>query len=113
SDSADLGDGREVRRPPSRRGGAPRIRLELALPQDCQAMHGENRGPEDARDQEPLVGLIERVTFHNPDSGFCGLRVKVEGITSSLRCWAQRARCRPANTFRRAESGQPIAITST
>jgi len=28
---------------------------------------------------EPLVGLVERVTFHNLDNGFCVLRVKVKG----------------------------------
>jgi len=28
---------------------------------------------------EPLVGLVERVTFHNPDNGFCVLRVKAKG----------------------------------
>jgi exodeoxyribonuclease V alpha subunit len=42
-------------------------------------MHSENRGPEDASDREPLAGLVERVTFHNPDNGFCVLRVKVRG----------------------------------
>ena len=25
---------------------------------------------------ETLTGLVERVTFHNPDNGFCVLRVK-------------------------------------
>ena len=28
---------------------------------------------------EALDGLIERVTFHSPESGFCVLRVKVRG----------------------------------
>ncbi len=28
---------------------------------------------------ESLAGLIERVTFHNPENGFCVLRVKVKG----------------------------------
>jgi hypothetical protein len=28
---------------------------------------------------ESLEGLIERVTFHSPESGFCVLRVKVRG----------------------------------
>lgn len=28
---------------------------------------------------EPLAGLVERVTFHSPESGFCVLRVKVRG----------------------------------
>ena len=30
-------------------------------------------------DREPLSGLVERVTFHSADSGFCVLRVKVRG----------------------------------
>ena len=28
---------------------------------------------------EKLAGLVERVTFHNPDNGFCVLRVKARG----------------------------------
>jgi exodeoxyribonuclease V alpha subunit len=28
---------------------------------------------------ELLGGLIERVTFHNEDSGFCVLRIKARG----------------------------------
>ena len=28
---------------------------------------------------EHLAGLVERVTFHNPDNGFCVLRLKVKG----------------------------------
>jgi len=28
---------------------------------------------------EALAGLVERVTFHNADTGFCVLRVKVRG----------------------------------
>jgi exodeoxyribonuclease V alpha subunit len=29
--------------------------------------------------RENLAGLVERVTFHNEDSGFCALRVKARG----------------------------------
>jgi exodeoxyribonuclease V alpha subunit len=29
--------------------------------------------------REALAGLVERVTFHNPETGFCVLRVKVRG----------------------------------
>ena len=29
--------------------------------------------------QEVLAGLVERVTFHNPDHGFCVLRAKARG----------------------------------
>ena len=32
-----------------------------------------------SNDREPLSGLVERVTFHSPDTGFCVLRVKVRG----------------------------------
>src|SRR4051794_24296509 len=32
-----------------------------------------------APDREPLAGLVERVTYHNPDNGYCVLRVKVRG----------------------------------
>jgi len=28
---------------------------------------------------EVLAGLIDRVTFHNPESGFCVLRIKARG----------------------------------
>jgi exodeoxyribonuclease V alpha subunit len=30
-------------------------------------------------EREPLAGLVERVTFHNPDNGFCVLRARVRG----------------------------------
>ena len=30
-------------------------------------------------DREVLAGLVERVTFHNPENGFCVLRVKARG----------------------------------
>ena len=29
--------------------------------------------------RERLAGLVERVTFHNPENGFCVLRVKARG----------------------------------
>src|SRR4051795_3602765 len=32
-----------------------------------------------ATSQEVLAGLVERVTFHNSENGFCVLRVKVRG----------------------------------
>jgi hypothetical protein len=35
--------------------------------------------PHKAPNRENLAGLVERVTFHNEDSGFCVLRVKARG----------------------------------
>jgi exodeoxyribonuclease V alpha subunit len=32
-----------------------------------------------SKDREPLSGLVERVTYHSPETGFCVLRVKVRG----------------------------------
>ena len=37
----------------------------------------QNRTP--ANPTEVLAGLVDRVTFHNPDNGFCVLRVKARG----------------------------------
>ena len=37
----------------------------------------QNRTP--ASPTEVLAGLVDRVTFHNPDNGFCVLRVKARG----------------------------------
>jgi exodeoxyribonuclease V alpha subunit len=35
--------------------------------------------PDPANSQIQINGLIERVTFHNPENGFCVLRIKVKG----------------------------------
>src|SRR6201747_2104453 len=37
------------------------------------------RAPVEPSTQEVLAGAVERVTFHNADSGFCVLRVKARG----------------------------------
>jgi hypothetical protein len=39
----------------------------------------ETAGSGSSSDREPLAGLVERVTFHNADSGFCVLRIKARG----------------------------------
>ena len=35
---------------------------------------------------EVLAGLVDRVTFHNEENGFCVLRVKARGATGSTQC---------------------------
>src|SRR3954465_13731569 len=40
---------------------------------------GAAPGAFDAPEREALAGLVERVTFHNPETGFCVLRVKARG----------------------------------
>ena len=39
----------------------------------------QSAGSKRPSDREPLAGLVERVTFHNADNGFCVLRVKARG----------------------------------
>ena len=39
----------------------------------------EPRGSGSSGDREPLAGLVERVTFHKADSGFCVLHLKASG----------------------------------
>ena len=39
---------------------------------------GAGRQPESS-DREVLAGLVERVTFHNPENGFCVLRTRARG----------------------------------
>ena len=40
---------------------------------------GAARRQQKAPNQEVLAGLVERVTFHNADNGFCVLRIKARG----------------------------------
>jgi exodeoxyribonuclease V alpha subunit len=39
----------------------------------------EAAGSGSSSEREPLAGLVERVTFHSADSGFCVLRIKARG----------------------------------
>jgi exodeoxyribonuclease V alpha subunit len=39
----------------------------------------QSAGPKPPSEREPLAGLVERVTFHNADNGFCVLRIKARG----------------------------------
>ena len=36
-------------------------------------------GPQSGTPSENLAGLVERVTFHNEENGFCVLRLKARG----------------------------------
>ena len=38
-----------------------------------------------------LAGLVERVTFHNEQNGFCVLRLKVKGADHDPRCICNNA----------------------
>ena len=44
-----------------------------------QRRHGPQVRATTAPGREVLAGLVERVTFHNPETGFCVLRIKARG----------------------------------
>src|ERR1700716_2343824 len=47
----------------------------------------------DAGSQEVLAGLVERVTYHNPENGFCVLRAKARGHRDLVDPIARYTRC--------------------
>jgi hypothetical protein len=57
-----------------------------------------------ASSTEVLAGLVDRVTFRNPENGFCVLRVKARGQrAAAVRSWAgQHSRLRGTRSFRRS-----------
>ena len=44
-----------------------------------RTLAGQAGGRGAAPSHEVLAGLVERVTFHNPETGFCVLRMKARG----------------------------------
>jgi exodeoxyribonuclease V alpha subunit len=48
-------------------------------------------------EKQVLAGLVERVTFHNEENGFCVLRVKVRGQKDLITSLVMRRRSRLAN----------------
>jgi hypothetical protein len=57
-----------------------------------------------SKEREPLAGLVERVTFHNADNGFCVLRVKV-GRRRGLITVLGARRSPPGNIIQASGSG--------
>lgn len=53
------------------------IARQLRRPTRASSMAKAAADPD--RGREPLSGLVERVTFHSAETGFCVLRVKVRG----------------------------------
>jgi hypothetical protein len=73
--------------------------------------------PERRPATEEISGVIERVTFHNDESGFCVLRVKARSIRLSHGAngwWCHNERPQSgigaAASLRKAKSGTPCLI---
>jgi exodeoxyribonuclease V alpha subunit len=59
--------------------------LILAAPQHLDLHHTVMpQVPRVSTPTEVLAGLVERVTFHNEENGFCVLRVKARGQRDSI-----------------------------
>jgi hypothetical protein len=59
---------------------------------------------------EVLAGLVERVTFHNDENGFCVVRVKARGQRDLITVLGHAAdELGPASSSRRAEPGSTTA----
>ena len=52
-----------------------------------------------------LAGLVERVTFHNGENGFCVLRLKVKGERELVTLIGHTPTVSPASTPRRRGRG--------
>ena len=53
--------------------------------------------PGPAGTQDVLAGIVERVTFHNAENGFCVIRVKARGSATLSRWWGIPRRFRRVN----------------
>jgi exodeoxyribonuclease V alpha subunit len=58
---------------------------------------------------EVLAGLVERVTFHNEDNGFCVLRVNARGKREPITVVGHAAVISAGEFIKRAASGAMIA----
>jgi exodeoxyribonuclease V alpha subunit len=59
-------------------------------------------------EKQVLAGLVERVTFHNEENGFCALRVKVRGQKDLITVLGQRI-SQQARLRRRHPPGRRLA----
>lgn len=61
------------------------------------------------RDQDKpldkLGGLVERVTYHNAENGYCVLRLKVKGERDLVTLLGQTPSVTPANTLLHWDTG--------
>ena len=60
---------------------------------------------------EALAGLVDRVTFHNPENGFCVLRVKARGQRDLITVLGHAAMI-SAGEFVQASGSWVSAVTS-
>ena len=65
--------------------------------------------PVENSEQEVLAGLVERVTFHSLESGFCVLRLKARGHRELVTTIGHAAMISAGNGSRRLATGSMTA----
>ena len=60
---------------------------------------------------EALAGVVERVTFHTPETGFCVLRMKARGQKDLITVVGHAAGDPTATSFRPTAQGYPAGLT--
>src|SRR5271170_1870640 len=71
----------------------------------------ETAGSSSSSDREALAGLVERVTFHNTDNGFCVLRVKARGHRDLVTVLGEAPSISAGEYIRPVALGRTIAST--
>jgi hypothetical protein len=69
--------------------------------------------PSENQSQEVLAGLVERVTYHNVENGFCVLRAKARGHRDVVTVVGHAAILPPVSGSRRQANGSTIAPTAS
>src|ERR1700730_7157079 len=69
--------------------------------------------PSENQPQEVLAGLVERVTYHNVENGFCVLRAKARGHRDVVTVVGHAAILPPVSGSRRQANGSTIAPTAS
>jgi len=64
--------------------------------------------PSENQPQEVLAGLVERVTYHNVENGFCVLRAKARGHRDVVTVVGHAAALRPVSGSQRQANGSMI-----
>jgi hypothetical protein len=64
-----------------------------------------NKPRQDESGRESLAGPVERVTFHNPETGFCVLRIKTRGHRDLITLVGSARQSNRANTSTQVAGG--------
>ena len=76
-------------------------------------MNGQLKLQPGSATQEVLAGLVERVTFHNAENGFCVIRIKAPGHRELVTAVGHAATIAPASGSPRRANGSMTGPTAS